>query len=555
MERRIGEAQFEQIKQALKGKILPAIHPENIRVRLIAKDIIEALQRGLRREEGWSELGYALEVPVRVHEGSGRETILALVDSKEENLEGMWRKEDEILDASWVHQSRKKGEKRRSQPTTEHLEGLNWEVLVVNELVVNAFCLPGGKIVVFTGLLEHFRADAEIATIIGHEVGHAVARHAAETITKNLWLAILQLILYQFIMPDLAHAMSALLLRFLSPAETIIRWLMIMCTTGNRCFHGYKKFGLLLFTKKIIACLCTLARMGLYPLDENLRKRGMVQDGGTQLERRRQYLLKGLAASLQLVDPFSKSGHTVKLAPKDDLPFLRFVSLPKGRKLLSRYLQLIPPAADLARIVYMAIFRHLRSLFGKLSFDSGAFEATTNLANTISSCVNGMDLRGLSFCLVAVVCSSEQPPPLRRLGSRTGDGAAMILISVLEKATELITDSHAAGKFSMPTCALWQASFDAFFDLLTKYCGNKYDTIVKSFTETQPSKEKVARAICQEMPVELLRASHRHTNEGQRKLLSDFAQRSMLVTRFNAHRGRSGQKIISESVRPIWTKS
>jgi predicted Zn-dependent protease len=51
-----------------------------------------------------------------------------------------------------------------------HLDGLNWEILVVNEPVVNAFCLPGGKIVVFTGLLEHFRTDAEIATIIGHEV-------------------------------------------------------------------------------------------------------------------------------------------------------------------------------------------------------------------------------------------------------------------------------------------------------------------------------------------------------------------------------------------------
>lgn len=40
----------------------------------------------------------------------------------------------------------------------------------MNEPVVNAFCLPGGKIVVFTGLLEHFKTDAKIATIIGHEV-------------------------------------------------------------------------------------------------------------------------------------------------------------------------------------------------------------------------------------------------------------------------------------------------------------------------------------------------------------------------------------------------
>ncbi|KAL0382313.1 UNVERIFIED_CONTAM: Mitochondrial metalloendopeptidase OMA1 [Sesamum calycinum] len=96
---------------------------------------------------------------------------------------------------------------------TGHLEGLKWEVLVVNEPVINAFCLPGGKIVVFTGLLNHFRADAEIATVIGHEVGHVVARHSAEQISKNLWLTILQLILYQFFMPDIVNTMSNLFLR------------------------------------------------------------------------------------------------------------------------------------------------------------------------------------------------------------------------------------------------------------------------------------------------------------------------------------------------------
>lgn len=80
-----------------------------------------------------------------------------------------WGKEDEVLDDRWVHESRK--EKGGARPTTEHLEGLNWEVVVVREGNVNAFCLAGGKIVVFTGLLDHFRSDAEIATVIGHEVG------------------------------------------------------------------------------------------------------------------------------------------------------------------------------------------------------------------------------------------------------------------------------------------------------------------------------------------------------------------------------------------------
>jgi hypothetical protein len=166
MEKRLGETQFEQMKAAFKGKILPAIHPESVRVRLIAKDIIEALQRGLRNEQVWSDLGYASESVGGVHEAKSHETLMAL----KEREEGEWFKDDEILDEKWVQQSRKKGQERGSQPDTSHLEGLNWEILVVNEPVVNAFCLPGGKIVLFTGLLEHFRSDSEVATVIGHEV-------------------------------------------------------------------------------------------------------------------------------------------------------------------------------------------------------------------------------------------------------------------------------------------------------------------------------------------------------------------------------------------------
>ncbi|KAI9092495.1 hypothetical protein K1719_027623 [Acacia pycnantha] len=140
------------------------------------------------------------------------ETLNALSETKGE-FEEKWHHEDEILDYKWIEKSRQKPEKRRSQAATSHLDGLNWEVLVVNEPVVNAFCLPGGKIVVFTGLLQHFRSDAEIATILGHEVGHAVARHGAEGMTKNPWFAILQLILHQFVMPDVGNKMSALFLR------------------------------------------------------------------------------------------------------------------------------------------------------------------------------------------------------------------------------------------------------------------------------------------------------------------------------------------------------
>lgn len=276
------------------------------------------------------------------------------------------------------------------------------------------------------------------------------------------------------------------------------------------------------------------------------------QDGGVQLRRRRQVLLEGLAASLQLVDPLGKSGSSVGLAPKDDIIFLRLASLPKGRKLITKFIRLLFPGSELARIVCMAVFRHLRFLFGGLPSDPEAAETITNLAKTVSTCVSGMDLNSLSACLAAVVCSSEQPP-LRPLGSPAGDGASVILKSILERATNLLTNPHSAGNYSMPNPALWQASFDAFFVLLTKYCASKYDSIVQSvFSQTQPNAEmnssEAERAVRREMPVELLRSSLPHTDEHQRKLLMNLAQRSMPVTGFNIHGGNSGQ-VNPESVK------
>lgn len=96
-----------------------------------------------------------------------------------------------------------------SKPTTSHLEGYNFEILVVNEPVVNASAFLGGKIVVFTGLMEHFRKDAEIATIIAHEMAHVVARHDAEKATKTVGLKIIERILRMFAKPDRVDTLSS----------------------------------------------------------------------------------------------------------------------------------------------------------------------------------------------------------------------------------------------------------------------------------------------------------------------------------------------------------
>lgn len=63
----------------------------------------------------------------------------------------------------------------------------NWEfVLFDDPKTVNAFCLPGGKVAVYTGILPVAANEAGLAAILGHEVAHAIARHGAERVSQSL---------------------------------------------------------------------------------------------------------------------------------------------------------------------------------------------------------------------------------------------------------------------------------------------------------------------------------------------------------------------------------
>jgi len=61
----------------------------------------------------------------------------------------------------------------------------NWKVTLLQKNEANAYCLPGGKIVVYTGILPVTGNDAALATVLGHEVAHATAEHAAERIERE----------------------------------------------------------------------------------------------------------------------------------------------------------------------------------------------------------------------------------------------------------------------------------------------------------------------------------------------------------------------------------
>jgi len=67
------------------------------------------------------------------------------------------------------------------------LPGAQWEFVVFDEAkTVNAFALPGGKVGVYTGLLELASSDDEVATVIGHEIAHVTARHGAERMSQGV---------------------------------------------------------------------------------------------------------------------------------------------------------------------------------------------------------------------------------------------------------------------------------------------------------------------------------------------------------------------------------
>jgi len=66
------------------------------------------------------------------------------------------------------------------------LNGYQWEFNLVKDKQVNAFCMPGGKVVVYTGILPVTENESGLATVMGHEIGHAIARHGNERMSQGL---------------------------------------------------------------------------------------------------------------------------------------------------------------------------------------------------------------------------------------------------------------------------------------------------------------------------------------------------------------------------------
>ena len=74
----------------------------------------------------------------------------------------------------------------RSHGAADEVKNFAWEFNLVQDKSANAFCMPGGKIVVYDGLLPYTKNETALAIVLGHESAHAVAKHSAEQMSKQI---------------------------------------------------------------------------------------------------------------------------------------------------------------------------------------------------------------------------------------------------------------------------------------------------------------------------------------------------------------------------------
>lgn len=107
-----------------------------------------------------------------------QETALGLSESKKLKASAKLS-----TDAAQVARIRRIGEKIAA---VSGREDFVWEFNVIESDEVNAFCLPGGKVFFYTGILKLTSNDDQIATVMGHEIAHALARHGAERLSMQM---------------------------------------------------------------------------------------------------------------------------------------------------------------------------------------------------------------------------------------------------------------------------------------------------------------------------------------------------------------------------------
>lgn len=122
---------------------------------------------------------------------TGREQKVGLTDDQQMTLgeqvydETLQQEQAKIVTSGPEYEMVQRVAARIIDVADEDKPDFEWEVTLIDEPIVNAYCLPGGKIVVYTGILQAATNDAQLATVMAHEVAHAVAEHGAERMLQQ----------------------------------------------------------------------------------------------------------------------------------------------------------------------------------------------------------------------------------------------------------------------------------------------------------------------------------------------------------------------------------
>lgn len=120
---------------------------------------------------------------------TGRSARVGLSGDQEKTL-GLQAFQDvlsksEVIESGPEYEMVKRVAERLARQTGDAGGNFEWSVALVRSEQVNAFCLPGGKIVVFTGILPVAKNETGLATVMGHEIAHATARHGAQRVFQS----------------------------------------------------------------------------------------------------------------------------------------------------------------------------------------------------------------------------------------------------------------------------------------------------------------------------------------------------------------------------------
>lgn len=124
-----------------------------------------------------------------VNPETGRKARVALSTEQEASLGLQSYREvlsqNQTVDTGPEHAMVERVAKRLAMAVGDEAPGFNWQVALLRSDQANAFCLPGGKIAVYTGILRYTQNEAALAAVMGHEMGHAIARHGSQRMLRT----------------------------------------------------------------------------------------------------------------------------------------------------------------------------------------------------------------------------------------------------------------------------------------------------------------------------------------------------------------------------------